>query len=427
MSTHDDSELKTRFTALAPRPVAGDWDDVLARAGLAPNGRRRTTARREGRRRRRYVVIGVAALLVAVATASAFGTVRELLFGTSSSAWGGAPTWSPDGRRIAFVTYPLPSGRPYGRVEVVVMNADGSGLRNLTDQWGRHIVPLWSPDWRQVAFFRNPCDLVQRACRGNTAIYVMNADGSGLRRLARGGSVRKVRGGQREAGGDGLAWSSDWRRIAFLSDRDGDFDIYVMNADGTGQRNLTRRPGFDGDPVWSPDGRRIAFVSKSGTAHGSPRGIYVMNADGSGQRLLARGGCCGSPLAWSPDGKKIAFRSDRDGNGEIYVIDADGSGERRLTRSPASDGHPSWSPDGRKILFVRSEFRYGNREIYAVNADGSGLRNLSRNLAGDSAPAWSPDGLKIVFVSNRDRHGEIYVMNADGSGQQRLTRLKEGD
>ncbi len=389
-----------------------DLERAIAREQAARPGERA--------RRRRAVALAAAALVVAVGTASAFGTVRNLLFGKGSSAWGGTPAWSPNGRTIAYAAHPLPDGP----IEVFVMNADGSGRRSLTREWGRNIFPIWSPDWRKVAFFKNPCEFVQRACIGNTTIYVMNSDGSGLRRLARAGSLRKIASGQREGGGDGLAWSPDGRRIAFLSDRDGDFDLYVMNADGTGQRNLTRKPGFDSDPVWSPDGRRIAYVSKpdrKGATRG--RGIYVMNADGSAQRMLARGGCCGSPIAWSPDGRKIAFRTDRDGNGEIYVMNADGSRQLRLTRNRVSDGHPTWSPDGRKIMFVRAEFRYGNSEIFVVNPDGTGQRNLTRNPAEDSAPAWSPDGRKIVFVSKRDHNGEIYVMNADGRGQRKLTRL----
>jgi Tol biopolymer transport system component len=421
MSTCGDNLLAARFAALAPEPLAGDWNDVLGRAGAAPKGRRRLVGSAlQGRRGRRLVALAAAALVVAVATAAAFGTVRDFLFGTASTAWGGSPTWSPDGRRIAFTVHRWPDGP----TEVYVMNADGSGQRNLTRESGLDVSPeLWSPDWRKVVLLRNPCAAVQGACEGATQIYVMNADGSGLRRLARGGSVRTIWSGQRVGGDDGLAWSSDGRRIAFMSDRDRDFDIYVVNLDGSGQRNLTRKPGFDKDPVWSPDGRKIAFVSSIDERHPYRRQeIYVVNADGSGQRLLARG----HAPAWSPDGRKIAFRSDRDGNGEIYVMNADGTGQRRLTRDPDSDGGPVWSPDGRKILFVRAEFRRGNSEIYVMNADGSGQRNLSRNPASDGEPSWSHDGRRIAFVSKRDGNGEVYVMNADGSAQRNLTRLRGG-
>jgi len=428
MTTHEDNLLAARFAALAPEPLAGDWDDVLGRAGVARKGRRRLMRSRalQGSRRRRLVVLAAAALVVAVGTAAAFGTVRDFLLGTGGSAFS-SPGWSPDGQRITFVSHRLGHDGTLS-TEVYVMNADGSGQRNLTREWGLEldVSPIWSPDWRKIAFVSDPCAAVAGACV--TQIYLMNADGSGLRRVARGGKVRLPGA----AGFYALppAWSPDGRKIAFGSDRDGSVEIYVMNADGSGQRRLTRSPEVEGSLAWSPDGRRIAFVSRIGDARNPTRRqeIYVMNADGSGQRKLARDG---HAPAWSPDGRKIAFRSDRDGNGEIYVVNADGSGQRRLTRNPTSDGGPLWSPDGRKIFFVRAEFRHGNSEVYAMNADGSGRRNLTRNAAPprraqDGSPALSPDGRKIVFVSTRDGDGDVFVMNADGSGKRNLTRLKGG-
>ncbi len=415
--------------AAEPRPEY--WEDGLELAGSAA-GRRLTLEHSLARRsRRRLLVLVAAALVVVVVTASAFGTVRDLIFGSGGSAYA-SPTWSPDGRRIAFLHYRWDDSG--AGTEAYVMNADGSGQRNLTREWGREVTPppspprtspIWSPDWRTIAFLRNPCDAVHRAaCRGNTTIYVMNADGSGKRKLARGGSVKES-WGQREAGGDGVAWSPEGRRIAFVTDRDGNFEIYVMNADGSGQRNLTRKPGFDSDPVWSPDARKIAFVSSAGDGKGPPRRqeIYVMSADGSGLRTLARGH---APV-WSRDGRKIAFRSDRDGNGEVYVMNADGTGLRRLTQDPASDGGALWSLDGRKIFFVR--FQHGNSDIYVMNADGSGERNLTPDArtarrAYDGSPVLSPDGRRIAFVSERDGNKQIYVMNADGSGQRRVTPPK---
>ncbi len=205
-----------------------------------------------------------------------------------------------------------------------------------------------------------------------------------------------------------------------------------MNADGSGQRRLTRH-AKPKELVWSPDGRMLAFGSH---ARGGPRDVYVMNADGTGLRNLTPGPGGGESLSWSPDGRKIGFRSLRDGSGEIYVVNVDGTGLRRLTRltrTPVSSGWttlsaPAWSPDGRKILFVRVGWgdRLVNSEILVMNADGSRQRNLTRNPAPDGDPVWSPDGRKILFVSKRDGYGEIYVMNADGSGQRNLTRIRGG-
>ena len=213
------------------------------------------------------------------------------------------------------------------------------------------------------------------------------------------------------------AWSPDGRRIAFVSNRDGDWEIYVMNADGSGVTQLTHNSVLDVSPAWSPDGRRIAFTS---IRDGGDWEIYVMNADGSDvTKLTYTYHNEGSP-AWSPDGRRIAFHFDRDGNDEIYVMNADGSSITQLTHNYHNAGRPAWSPDGRRIAFASD--RYGDDEIYVMNADGSDVTPLTHNSNGDWEPAWSPDGRLIAFVSRRrDYTGKIYVMNPDGPGIAQLT------
>jgi serine/threonine protein kinase len=173
-------------------------------------------------------------------------------------------------------------------------------------------------------------------------------------------------------------------RIAFASERDGNYEIYVMNADGSGQTNLTDNPTTDWLPSWSPDGLRIAFVSN----RDGDDEIYAMNADGSGPMNLTNSSAWDDKPSWSPDGLRIAFVSDRDGNAEIYVMNADGSGQTNLTNNPAWDRGPSWSPDGLRIAFVSG--RDGNGEIYMMNADGGGQTRLTDNPAEDHAPSWGP-------------------------------------
>ncbi len=379
--------------------------------------------------RRRVIVLAAAALLVGVGTAAAFGTVREFIFGSARSAWGGMPMWSPDGRRIAFVARDCAPGPAcVGPREVWIMNADGTGRENLTRRWGRELVPIWSPDWRRVAYVVNPCSGVPGACRATTEIYRMNASGTAVRKLARGVRYRQIFSGQFVSEYDASpTWSPNGRQIAFVSDRAGSAEVYVMNADGSGQQRLTRyaKPK---ELAWSPDGHMLAFGSH---ARRGPRDVYVLRADGTGLLNLTPGPGGGEALSWSPDGRKIAFRSLRDGKGEFYVVNVDGTGLRRLTRTPKGGAAPSsaaWSPDGQKILFVRWGFVQGTDtgEIFVMNADGSRQRNLTRNPAPDTEPVWSPDGRKILFVSKRDGYGEIYVMNADGSGQRNLTRLRGG-
>ncbi len=204
-------------------------------------------------------------------------------------------------------------------------------------------------------------------------------------------------------------------KMAFATNRDGNFEIYAMNTDGSGATNLTNNTAAEYRPNYSPDGSKILFESDR---DGATPEIYVMNADGTNQVRLTNDPGVDSSAVFSPDGSKIAFASNRDGDDEIFLMNADGTGLTQLTFNTVEDFYPTFAPDG-SIAFHSK--RDGNAEIYRMNIDGSGQTRLTNNTSDDLFPSYRADGGKIVFESHRDSNPEIYVMNADGSGQTRLT------
>lgn len=261
----------------------------------------------------------------------------------------------------------LSTTTPSGTRDIYTINPDGSGLTLIHAGSGRDENPVWSPDGSKIAFASNSFD-------GTTRVGVMNANGSGVTQLTFVGSNP---GNEIDSP---YGWSPDGSKIIFRSFRDGNFEIYVMNADGSNQTRLTNN----------------AAVDTGGT--------------------------------FSPDGSKIVFTSNRDGDNEVFVINADGSGIVQLTNNTFSDtvDFSAWSPDGTKILFASN--RDGNSEIYVMNSDGTGQTRLTNDAGADIQPAWSPDGTKVLFTSNRDGDNDFYTMNANGSGvTPLLTNTENGE
>ena len=340
---------------------------------------------------------------ICVANADGSGVVR-LMDIESGLALG--PSWSPDGRRIAFTLLEdLSEGPP----SIYVMNADGSDMTRLTDGSTNDGIPFWSPDGRRIAFLSSQRD------ETTPGIYVMNADGSDVTRLADYDDEALGIPGVFHLS---LAWSPDGRQMAFNSFGTGGeyaLAIYVMNADGSSVRQLTDHTNYDGSPDWSPDGRRIAFTSLLDDGTSAESGIYVMNADGSNVTQLADDSeftGLSLSLSWSPDGQRIAFISlGEEDTSAIYVMNADGSDVTHLADStgwvtPFSLPSISWSPDGQEIAFT-SPGDEGASAISIANADGSGVRELTGNsefAQFDSSPVWSPAA--VTALSSADDHGD---------------------
>lgn len=212
-------------------------------------------------------------------------------------------------------------------------------------------------------------------------------------------------------------------RIAFISNRSGNWDIYTMRPDGSDLRQVTQDVGGDHFPRWIAGNTRLAFRSQRSRTDGA-WDRWEIDVDGSDPQavpLLSRlnNPDLGEFPQLHPSGSYAVNAVERDGEQDLYIWRFDGGGERRIAPAPGLDYRPLFSPDGSTVLFVSE--RDGNAEIYTVAFDGSDLRRLTESAGIDRYARWSPDGEHIGFVSDRDGNLEVYVMGADGSDVRRLT------
>jgi len=295
--------------------------------------------------------------------------------------------------------------------EIYTINADGTGLANLTNRPERDECPHWSPDGRSVAFVSD---------RGGGGIYVMASDGSNQRLLTREFVPCEIPDAT-------MVWSPDGQWFSFVSCPDGEPDIYIVKPDGSSLTNLTHNPAADYSFRWSPDGQYLAFCSdRDGNEE-----IYLLDVqaalqgkEDSGLIRLTDNPTVDVPAGWSPDGARLLFFSDRGGNPDVYAMEADpltgtlGSGQTRLTTDPALDYYPAWSPTGQWIAFV--SMRDGNHEVYVMTPDGSGQRNLTASPATDAQFWWSPDGTQIAVSSMQAETWSTWIVDVEGASRRQL-------
>jgi WD40-like Beta Propeller Repeat len=259
-----------------------------------------------------------------------------------------------------------------GDFEIYTMNPDGSDLKRLTNAPGNDGPARWSPDGTKIVFSSDR--------DGNGEVYTMNADGSGQTRLTNDPALDSL-----------PSWSPDGTKIAFtrLPQQTANAEIYVMNADGSGQTQITNAPataeGVEGGYFhanWGPDGR----IAVSAFFPGGVFQVYVMNGDGTGQRQVTNDPSSAITPTWSPDGSRIAYLSQTE-LGSIHAINADGTGDTELTPRTGQDALGAYSPDGTKIVFATNRDG-GPYQLYTMNPDGSGQARLTSDGSNDTAPEW---------------------------------------
>lgn len=301
------------------------------------------------------------------------------------------PAWSPDGARIAYATqWVIKTVRPDGTAQLAVTENTAA---NVFD-------PLWTTDGRRLTFL----NLELFSC-GHSSCY----EESLLRVDVDSGHIDLLSEPDFSYTPEPLMWSATDHLVAYILLTDS--VLYARDLSGSSPgpaRQLTSDAPINADPAWSPDGRRLAFSSRRDFNYN----IDIIDSDGTQrQALTTHSGNDWNP-SWSSD-EEISFTSNRDGNWELYKMKEDGSAQTNLTRTPTiAEDDAAWSPSGAQLAFARQE--NGNWDIYIMNADGSGVTRLTTHAADDRNPTWSSNAARIAFETDRDGNDEIYILTVDG-------------
>ncbi|MDR8392556.1 hypothetical protein NC796_15480 [Aliifodinibius sp. S!AR15-10] len=300
------------------------------------------------------------------------------------------PYWSPDGQKLAF------SASYSGNYDVYIVNLSDDSMEQITDHPANDLYPAWSPTGRNIAFYSDRESTVPPH-PPDTIVY-------------------KIKGLYETYARDGYLpnWSPDGRTIlAHLRSERGNYEIYKMNRRGRDRQPLTWNDASDLQPRFSPDGKRIVFVS----GRDYQPEIYVMNADGTEQTRLTYSPAYNLDPVWSPDGKNVAYISNESGFFDIWVMNSDGKDKRKLTDNPSYDISPVWSPDGNQILFS-SDRGDGGFDLFIMDSDGENIRRLTYDEGNEYCGAWSPDGRKVAYLSTQEGETRLFMISTDGTGQE---------
>ncbi len=306
------------------------------------------------------------------------------------------PAWSPDGSQIVY------SGHRINGINIIRMNADGTGQVPLTDTFGSVInqEPAWSPDGKKIAFTSN------RAEARRNEIWVMDADGKNPVRLTVNVQLGSDSSGPFYGHDFSPAWSPDGKKIVFWSDRDNlaNRDIYIMNADGSDQTRLTNNPAEDRDPVWSRDGQRITFARQS-------NGIWEINADGTNEHRIADGFL----PDWSPDGQRLAVTDFNSSAFAVFLVNPDGTNRVRLTNTGSLDswlpawqtlGGPAPPPPPPPPVFTVT----GRVVDTSIALAGPGVPGITITLTGSSSATKTTDANGNFFFDDLPENGTFSLV-----------------
>jgi TolB protein len=277
--------------------------------------------------------------------------------------------------------------------------AADEGTARVVVSTGSSAMPSWMPGDAQILFHSRRKDTKQGSFPTRN-IWMVNADGSGERRLTNGTKDEYH-----------ATPSPDGKKIAFVSELNGSRDIWIVDADGQNAVPLTDDPGTEDHPAWSPDSRQIAYAAFP--KEGGSFDLWLVNADGSGRRRLTTTAANELFPAWHPNGEQLAYVTDASGNFDIYTISVRDGRTTPLVVSPDQEARPAWSPDGTKIAFARwpARGRSTDAGLWVANADGTAPIELTTASAPATHPAWSADGRRLAFQHRGQTGWEIAVLD----------------